>query len=410
MFEKPIPSRATLIGPTLVILAVASSARGQSGNYTVTNLGSPQGAYSALGVRMNNLGQVAGWSSYYGQGEPSLKGWVWTPDEGFTILPPPPGFFDGRSRAMDINDNGVVAGDGGYDIGLAWRYENGIYTATGGVDGLPGAYLGGINNAGDLAGTAKDATITTPDRAWVDVSGGALINLTPGTGGGRATDVNNLCQVCGYSQGLATGFEAFRWDSEGGIQFLGTLGLAYSFANRINDAGDIVGVASSGSGNTNRAWIYTDAAGMQELPAPFLNASTAISINNDGHVVGISERSGPDLNWLWTGGSSTVDIATLFDSAAANVNVLAVKDINDTGQILVQVFDNNVADYRMLILTPPSKSVAGDLDGNGHVDIADLGTVLADYGCSGGPCVGDTDGDGDTDLSDLGTLLANFGN
>ena len=53
----------------------------------------------------------------------------------------------------------------------------------------------------------------------------------------------------------------------------------------------------------------------------------------------------------------------------------------------------------------------GDLNRDGRVDLADLGVLLADFGCTAGPgaCPGDVDGDGDTDLADLGILLANFG-
>ena len=57
------------------------------------------------------------------------------------------------------------------------------------------------------------------------------------------------------------------------------------------------------------------------------------------------------------------------------------------------------------------ESVAGDLNGDGCVDLADLGILLADFGCTAGPgnCPGDINGDGRTDLTDLGILLANFG-
>lgn len=52
----------------------------------------------------------------------------------------------------------------------------------------------------------------------------------------------------------------------------------------------------------------------------------------------------------------------------------------------------------------------GDLNGDGQVDLADLGILLADFGCLPPPnCPGDLDGDGDTDLADLGILLADFG-
>jgi uncharacterized protein (DUF2141 family) len=49
----------------------------------------------------------------------------------------------------------------------------------------------------------------------------------------------------------------------------------------------------------------------------------------------------------------------------------------------------------------------GDLNGDGVIDTADLGILLANFG-GGGP-VGDLNGDGVVDTSDLGILLANFG-
>ena len=52
--------------------------------------------------------------------------------------------------------------------------------------------------------------------------------------------------------------------------------------------------------------------------------------------------------------------------------------------------------------------VPGDLDHDGDVDQADLGILLADWGCTS-DCVGDLDGDDDTDQSDLGVLLAHWG-
>ena len=51
----------------------------------------------------------------------------------------------------------------------------------------------------------------------------------------------------------------------------------------------------------------------------------------------------------------------------------------------------------------------GDLDGDYDIDQADLGILLADWGCIGGDCPGDCDNDGDTDQSDLGVLLAHWG-
>ena len=53
----------------------------------------------------------------------------------------------------------------------------------------------------------------------------------------------------------------------------------------------------------------------------------------------------------------------------------------------------------------------GDLNGDGHIDLSDLGILLANYGLSGGMgyADGDLDGDGDVDLADLTALLAVYG-
>lgn len=52
-----------------------------------------------------------------------------------------------------------------------------------------------------------------------------------------------------------------------------------------------------------------------------------------------------------------------------------------------------------------------DLNGDGVVDLADLATLLANFGTTAGaaPEDGDLDGDGDVDLSDLSLMLANYG-
>jgi hypothetical protein len=59
---------------------------------------------------------------------------------------------------------------------------------------------------------------------------------------------------------------------------------------------------------------------------------------------------------------------------------------------------------------PEAGGCVGDLNGDGYTDLADLGILLADFGCGPpGLCVGDLNGDGFTDLADLGILLADFG-
>ena len=63
-------------------------------------------------------------------------------------------------------------------------------------------------------------------------------------------------------------------------------------------------------------------------------------------------------------------------------------------------------DIDAAVLRHGIKALVGDLDGDGDVDQADLGIMLAAWGSSG---EGDLDGDGDTDQADLGLLLSHWG-
>ncbi len=53
--------------------------------------------------------------------------------------------------------------------------------------------------------------------------------------------------------------------------------------------------------------------------------------------------------------------------------------------------------------------LAGDLNGDGVVDLTDLSTLLSNFGGPGGAADGDINGDGVVDLTDLSALLGNFG-
>ena len=58
---------------------------------------------------------------------------------------------------------------------------------------------------------------------------------------------------------------------------------------------------------------------------------------------------------------------------------------------------------------PGGGGCIGDINGDGVTDLADLGILLANFGCVGIACPGDIVPNGIVDLSDLGALLADFG-
>jgi hypothetical protein len=51
----------------------------------------------------------------------------------------------------------------------------------------------------------------------------------------------------------------------------------------------------------------------------------------------------------------------------------------------------------------------GDFNGDGVVDGADIGILLAEWGSCDKGCIADVDGDGDVDGADLGRFLALWG-
>ena len=92
--------------------------------------------------------------------------------------------------------------------------------------------------------------------------------------------------------------------------------------------------------------------------------------------------------------------------AAPNVGLEVEYTYSTSLDMAITNWDSSVGNY----LYYNQLACPGDLDGDGDTDLADLGILLADFGCTApGPCPGDLDNDGDTDLADLGILLADFG-
>jgi len=85
--------------------------------------------------------------------------------------------------------------------------------------------------------------------------------------------------------------------------------------------------------------------------------------------------------------------------------VVFLTDFNTWDNDMIADFDNQIL-WTNLFESP---ACTGDLDGDGDTDQADLGILLADWGCTGGDCPGDLNADGNTDQADLGILLADWG-
>ncbi len=109
-----------------------------------------------------------------------------------------------------------------------------------------------------------------------------------------------------------------------------------------------------------------------------------------GIIVSKLDASGSDLLY-------TVTVWSGSRNAGHGITVDDLGDVYFCGAI------NVPADVYVAKL---SERPPGDLNGDGCVDQADLGILLASYGVDDG---GDLDGDSDTDQADLGILLAHWG-
>jgi hypothetical protein len=111
------------------------------------------------------------------------------------------------------------------------------------------------------------------------------------------------------------------------------------------------------------------------------------------------------LEMDWDAGNSKITVFRngvkqfeVVDSTYTSFDRLAVMTFTGTHRHL---WDN----IRVATLTP------GDANGDGKVDVSDLGILAANYGMTSGATLdkGDFNGDGKVDVSDLGILAANYG-
>ena len=313
----------------------------------------------------------------------------------------PNSFLNGGSRLIDAS--GAVAGtadtsiyDSGCDcyVDHAFKWQNGVMTDLGALPGGAGSLANSINSGGAVAGWSNNGLIDPvsglPAVVGTTWKHGQITDL--GTLGGSfsgAIGINDRGQAAGFAgntipdpDGFSTllfGFGAIpttqwhaaRWQTNGTIEDLGTLGGPASFAIYVNERGQVAGLSYTNS-------VPNPATGMPTV-APFIwengqmtnlgsfggtNAATA-GLNNRGQVVGTSDLTG-DLPlhphaFLWTRGTMQ-DLGTLggtFSSAWG---------LNEKGEVIG--LSTPTADF------PPVK---GFLWRNGAM--TDLGS-LADDGCS----------------------------
>jgi probable HAF family extracellular repeat protein len=296
--------------------------------YTVVDLGP-----NTIATAINDSGQVTGFSSATNQGFIYSNGVM-------VALPSFPGTTSVQSVALGINKSGAVTGDVQSpccdDIGLetrAFLYREGVMTDLGTLGGM--FTIGnGINDTAQITGYSfLSASSSALFHAFL-YSNGTMTDLgAQGDIGSVGTAINNSGQITGFnryssgdhgflysggvmsdinlpspgvtSEGLAinaigqvAGYffdgrsHAFLY-SHDTMYDLGTLagytGYKQSFAEGINDIGQVVGVSYENTSTAGRAFVYSDGV-MTDLnalidPTLGITLGEAKAINNQGQIV-----------------------------------------------------------------------------------------------------------------------------
>jgi probable HAF family extracellular repeat protein len=318
-------------------------------SYVVEDLGALAGDSSSVAWAINASGDVVGWS----MGPAGTRAFLHTGASGMVALPGLPD--KPRTVARDINDAGIIVGSanaGGTDLGHAVRWSNGSVEDLGTLGTGFYSEAWGVNNLGQVVGWSytNGGSGLTGVHGFLYSQAEGLVDLTPDSDTGSARDINDAGQVTGYKTALF-GYHAFRWQG-GTFADLGVLsGFAHSFGWAINASGQVTGNSTSASGNNERLFRSNDGGGLQDLGGVGEH-NVAWGINASGQVVGTKGQS-QSRAVLYTDVAGLQDLNTLIDPSLGWV-LLAANDINDSGQIVGNAFNNFTGQTHAVRLQPTS--------------------------------------------------------
>lgn len=354
---------------------------------------------------MNEAGDVVG------TGTTGSGAWVSFAGAPAVLLPLPPGAQFGF--ANDINDAGVIVGSVGpssypglFGKAVAWIPDGfGEYTIQqfGTLPGHVSSDATAVNNVGDIVGYSSNGTF----RYAVLFTGASGIQDLSSTGVFDPSDVNDQRVLVDHS------YYTKRLDLDTMIvENLGAPGPGYasSWGEAINESGQVAGNVINTWGGSNcpsHAARYTNGVGWEVLSGCG-QANGAWDINDLGDVV-MRLNLAPYVTLQGVGTFRIEDLVIADVGHWYVINGYGLT-INNSRQMAVPATNSVTNESGIILLT---LVVPGDTDGDGDVDLSDLGVVLAAYGtCGGDPgfaAAADLDQSGCVDLSDLGIVLANYG-
>jgi len=158
-----------------------------------------------------------------------------------------------------------------------------------------------INNGGTVVVNTGNSN-SFQVSVWNRLNGAQTVGLIGNNSGGA--DINNLGEVVGAGDPDNLGdLQPFLWQSDSGVQWLGSLGGNLSAASGLNDSGAVVGLSYNGA-DYQHAFLWTASNGLQDLTPDLtsVGGAFATAINNADEVVGYYFPNGSrnTVGFAWT--------------------------------------------------------------------------------------------------------------
>lgn len=402
----------TTIAATLLALSSLSTATAQT-RYSVIDLGTLGGPQS-FARDVNERRQVTGNASVEAGSNFPLQTFRWQ-DGSIVNLGTLPGAANDFSRGFAINDAGTIVGESGNGPSFAFRTDNGALTQLPSLNPDGTGVANDINDDEQIVGASSNTEVVRPFL----IAGDTIYDLGTLEGSefssGRAFGINAKGQIVGVS-GRSTDFslpsQATLWrprrtPGEFILFNLGSLGDGnlFSEAAAISDRGIVVGrstVPESGSRERAVKWRKGRITDLGDLG---FNNSRATDVNNAGQIVGFAStfQNFPSFGgaaFLWEYGVIT-DLNTLIP-ADTGWELLAAQAINDNADIVG--FGRLNGETRAFLLVPDCSAV--DVVEDDELDIRDALVFL--FAVKAGESHADFNEDGDVNRADMRAFLRLF--
>jgi len=324
----------------ILIASFGSLAAAAPGPYALSSLGDPPGdsSWPANPNAINRDGVVAGEFRTH-EGRRASSPFV-SVDGVISSLGTPLGHVHAGARG--INDLGQVAGlTQEYDQSRAFLWQQGVGHVDLGTLGGNVARAYAINNAGTVVGWSSTADRRKHAFAY---HGGVMhdIHQLGGETDARAISPNGI--IAGNWRDANDEPRGFIY-RDGVMQDLDPLlDYAYAFAYGVNDAGQVVGGATTPASGDVQAVMWQDGV-RHELGTLGGTFSRALAVNASGQIVGETGAQAfiYDQGRMW-------ELAALVKQGGKGWELESASAINDRGQIVGMGRHNGR--YRPFLLTP----------------------------------------------------------